>query len=63
MFKKFVIPTITRANAGAWDGRSTRSSRQDYDTQIRLTQRDKRFAKILILNLCNGIFPKIDKVI
>ena len=63
MFKKFVIPTITRANAGAWDSRSTRSSRQDYETQIRLTQRDRRFAKILILNLCNGIFPKIDKVI
>ena len=48
---------------GGFGGRTTKTSRQDYETQIRLTQRDRRFAKILIINLCIGVFPKIDKVI
>jgi hypothetical protein len=63
MYKTFKIPEITRKNAGTWDGRSTRSSRQDYESNIRSTQRDKRHYKTLILNLCKGQFPKIDKLI
>ena len=30
---------------------------------IRSTQRDRRSAKILLINLTKGVFPKIDKVI
>lgn len=63
MFKNFKIPEITRKNANTEGGRSTRSSRQDFDVNIRGTQRDRRFVKTLILNLCNGVFPKIDKLI
>ena len=38
-------------------------TREDYESQIRSTQRDIRQAKILILNLCKGHFPITDKLL
>ena len=62
--KKFVIPEIVRSNKkGALGTRSTQTIRSDYDSQIRSTQRDIRFYKILLLNLAKGVFPKFDNLI
>jgi len=64
MNKKFVIPDIQRINAkGGVGGKTTKTSRQDYESEIRSTQRDIRFYKILLLNLCKGVFPKCDNLI
>jgi len=66
MYKNFVIPEIERLNAkvkGDINMRSTRTNSEDYRSQWRMTQRDRRSAKILLINLCKGVFPKIDKVI
>ena len=38
-------------------------TKDDYESQIRSTQRDIRQAKILILNLCKGHFPITDKLL
>ena len=64
MNKKFVIPEIVRSNRkGARDTRSTQTTRGEYDSEIRSTQRDIRFYKILLLNLAKGTFPKFDNII
>jgi len=73
LYKKFVIPEIIRVNAYAekGDGYATRgavgtrpkTNIDKFESEIRMTQRDRRFAKILIINLSKGVFPKIDKVI
>ena len=59
------IPTIEKLKSasGLIKGARVRTTRQKYDAKIRATQRDRRWAKILLINLCNGVFPKIDKVI
>ena len=58
------IPTIERSNKkGARDTRVTQTNRMDYDSDIRSTQRDKRYYKILLLNLAKGVFPKFDNLI
>lgn len=53
---------LKRIKEGALHGR-TKSNVQDYESQIRMTQRDIRQAKVLILNLCKGQFPITDKLI
>jgi hypothetical protein len=63
MDKSFVIPKIQRVNATGAIGSRTTTTRGKYDSKIRMTQRDIRWSKILIINLCNGVFPKIDKII
>jgi len=63
LYKNFKIPEIKRKNAGAWDSRSTATTRERYINDIKSTQRDRKFYKILILNLCKGEFPRIDKLI
>jgi len=64
MNKKFVIPNIVRSNMkGARDTRVTQTNRQEYESQIRSTQRDIRYYKILLLNLSKGVFPKFDNII
>ena len=64
MYKKFQIPEITRKNAQTGiGGKTTRTSRADYEYEIRKTQRDRRFVKILLINLSNGAFPKLDRLI
>ena len=59
------IPTIEilKSASGLIKGARVRTTRQKYVAKIRATQRDRRWAKILLINLCNGVFPKIDKVI
>ena len=62
--KKFVKPEIVRSNmAHAIGSRGSQSNRMDYDSDIRSTQRDIRFYKILLLNLGKGVFPKFDVII
>ena len=64
MNKKFVIPNIVRSNMkGALGTKSTQTNRQEYESQIRSTQRDIRYYKILLLNLSKGVFPKFDNLI
>jgi len=64
MNKKFVIPQIVRSNMkGALGTKSTQTNRMDFDSEIRSTQRDIRYYKILLLNLGKGVFPKFDNVI
>ena len=62
MDKSFVIPKIQRVNATGAIGSRTTTTRGKYESKIRMTQRDIRWSKILIINLCNGVFPKIDKI-
>ena len=58
------IPKIVRSNRkGARDTRVTQTIRTDYNSDIRSTQRDIRYYKILLLNLCKGVFPKCDNLI
>ena len=58
------IPKIVRSNRkGARDTRVTQTIRTDYNSDIRSTQRDIRYYKILLLNLSKGVFPKFDNVI
>ena len=58
------IPKIVRTNMkGARDTRTTQTSRMDYDSEIRSTQRDIRYYKILLFNLSKGVFPKFDNLI
>ena len=64
MNRKFNIPEIVRSNMkGALGTKSTQTNRQEYESQIRSTQRDIRFYKILLLNLSKGVFPKFDNLI
>ena len=64
MNKKFVIPEIVRSNMkGARDTRVTQTNRQEFESQIRSTQRDIKYYKILLLNLAKGVFPKFDSLI
>ena len=63
MNKKFVIPKIERINSKTTYGKGTRTTRQEWMYEIRKTQRDRRFAKILLINLSKGVFPKIDRLI
>ena len=63
LHKRFVITEIKRKNAGAWTGRSTASIREDFRNNIKSTQRDRKFYKLLILDLCKGEFLRIDKLI
>jgi len=58
------IPKIERSNMkGARDTRVTQTNRMDYDSEIRSTQRDIKYYKILLLNLGKGVFPKFDNLI
>ena len=58
------IPKIVRTNMkGARDTRTTQTSRMDYDSEIRSTQRDIRYYKRLLFNLSKGVFPKFDNLI
>ena len=62
--KKFKRPEIVRSNKkGARDTRVTQTNRQDYDSKIRSTQRDRKYYKVLLINLGNGVFPKFDNLI
>jgi len=64
MNKKFVIPEIVRTNRkGALGTKSSQTTRGEFDSEIRSTQRDIRFYKILLLNLSKGVFPKFDNLI
>lgn len=64
MNKKFVIPEIVRTNRkGGRDTKTTQTTRGEYDSEIRSTQRDIRYYKILLLNLSKGVFPKFDNLI
>lgn len=64
MNKKYPIPIIERLNkSGLVIGAKTRTTRQDFESEIRSTMRDMRLVKTLLINLCKGIFPKTDKVI
>ncbi len=38
-------------------------TRQNYESKIRMTMRDMRWSKIILINLCNGVFPELDKII
>ena len=62
--KKFKRPEIVRSNMkGARDTRVTQTNRMDFISQIRSTQRDIKYYKILLLNLAKGVFPKFDSLI
>ena len=62
--KKFKRPEIVRSNKkGARDTRVTQTNRQDFESQIRSTQRDRKYYKVLLINLGNGVFPKFDNLI
>ena len=64
MNKKFVIPQIVRTNRkGGRDTKTTQTTRGEYDSEIRSTQRDIRYYKTLLLNLSKGVFPKFDNLI
>jgi hypothetical protein len=63
MRKGFVIPKIERVNATGAIGSRQRTTRGDYESSIRKTQRDRRFAKILLINLGKGLFPRIKSII
>ena len=64
MNKKFVIPEIVRTNRkGGRDTKTTQTTRGEYDSEIRSTQRDIRYYKTLLLNLSKGVFPKFDNLI
>ena len=70
MIKNFKIPEITSrgsqdesSRVGTGGRRTTQTSRALYEYEIRTVQRDRRSAKILLINLTKGVFPKIDKVI
>ena len=44
--------------------KTTKTTRSNYDDSIvRTLQRDRRKAKILLVNLCNGVFPVFNKVL
>ena len=58
------IPKIERSNmANAIGSKSSQTTRMDYDSEIRSTQRDIKYYKILLLNLGKGVFPKFDNLI
>ena len=57
------IKIIKEDNISDENFKRTKTNIQDYESQIRMTQRDVRQAKILILNLCKGQFPITDKLI
>ena len=58
------IPKIERSNMkGARDTRVTQTNRMEYNSEIRSTQRDIKYYKILLLNLGKGVFPKFDNLI
>ena len=62
--KKFKRPEIVRSNMkGARDTRVTQTNRMDFISQIRSTQRDIKYYKILLLNLGKGVFPKFDNLV
>ena len=62
--KKFKRPEIVRSNMkGARDTRVTQTNRQEFESQIRSTQRDIKYYKILLLNLGKGVFPKFDNLV
>ena len=63
MNKNFVIPKIERVNASGAIGSRTRTTRGDYESENRSTMRDMRWSKIILINLCNGVFPELDKII
>mgnify|MGYP003306741985 CR=1 FL=1 len=63
MSKRFEIPKIERENAkGGLGSRTTGTIRSDYLSEIKKTQRDKQFAKLLLINLGRGSFPKIKRI-
>ena len=43
--------------------RQTATTTEQYEIEIRNTMRDIKYAKIIILNLCKGEFPRYDKII
>ena len=62
--KKFKRPEIVRSNmAHAIGSRGSQTNRMDFISQIRSTQRDRKYYKVLLLNLAKGVFPKFDVVI
>ena len=62
--KKFKRPQIVRSNMKcARDTRVTQTNRMEYNSEIRSTQRDIKYYKILLLNLGKGVFPKFDNLI
>jgi len=58
IFKRPLIQVVRKTKDSGKE-----KTKDDYESQIRSTQRDIRQAKILILNLCKGHFPITDKLL
>ena len=63
--KSFKIPIITRHSSTGKKGFNKQGTMTSdrFDSKMRMTQRDTREVQRIIINLCNGIFPKRDKII